>query len=382
MIDSKEKKECCGCSGCAQACPQNAITMVEDNKGFLYPKIDKQICISCGICDNVCAFFNSQLHRNHPQIYGVKHKDEQVRKKSTSGGAFTAISDYVLDNNGVIYGAKYDSKLNVIHTRATNVEERNLCRGSKYVQSDLRGIYIQIKEDLDGGKMVLFTGTPCQVSGLYGFLKKTYINLITVDVLCHGTPSPKLWREFINLYEHKAHSKIDYADFRDKSNGWSKSYIFKFIYADKKKNIWGENSFNQLFLGNYSLRDSCYNCKFRSYNRPSDITLADFWGIDKADPKFFDESGISLVMINSEKGDEIFGKISMNIDYVKRYEEDLRQDQITGKVTKNIHTDDFWQTYFEKGFKFALKKYTDYSYPKTICRKIKNRIKRYLRLGR
>lgn len=373
MLDLS-KQDCCGCTACSSICPKEAIQMLEDEKGFLYPHISKELCVECGLCEKVCNYKNHMLHRDEPTILAVKHKDSNVRRNSTSGGFFTALSDYVLKLDGVVYGVKYGENLRVVHTRAVDEKERNKCRGSKYVQSDLRGIFPLVKKDLKEGKTVLFTGTPCQITGLYGYLGQDYPNLLTVDVICHGTPSPRLWREFLDIYEKRSHEKIVYADFRDKRWGWTKSYIFSFVYEKGHKKMWGEECFNRLFLGNFSLRDSCYNCQFRSYNRPSDITMADFWGIDRSAPDFFDEGGVSAVMLNTEKGDRIFSRISESIEISIRNKNELRQDQITGAVKRPQNTDDFWKVYFNKGYIRALKKYTEFSFPKTILKKVKRRL--------
>ena len=225
MIDQKQKKDCCGCGACAQACPVQAIAMKEDERGFLFPVIHYDRCKNCGICDR------------EPAIYGINHRDDEVRKNSTSGGAFTAISDYVLARNGVVYGAAYQPDLSVVTKRATTPAERDECRGSKYVQCDTKDSYIQIKQDLEAGRLVLYTGTPCQIAGLRSFLQKEYENLLTAEVICHGVPNNRMWHAFLDLAEKAAGARVADACFRDKSEtGWHHPRT-KLTYQDGKEHV-------------------------------------------------------------------------------------------------------------------------------------------------
>lgn len=375
------KEDCCGCRGCEQACPKAAITMVQDpEKGFLYPKIDYNLCVKCGICDQVCGFTEENRRgREDPVIYAVKHKCENIRKESTSGGVFTAISDVILQMNGCVYGAAYDEKLNVVHKRATTKEQSNAFRGSKYVQSDIGNTYLQVQQDLCNGRYVLFSGTPCQVSGLTKFLGQAYDKLITVDVLCHGVPSPKLWQEFLSIMGKKAKARVVAAKFRDKTNSWllPKTTLY---YENGQSGIYGENGYFQLFHPNFMLRESCYNCQFRSFKRPSDITIADFWGIKDTMPELDDDRGVSLIFVNSQKGEWLFNAASNDIEAYKSFREACRQDQITGAVKKNKRYEEFWADYRAKGLKFVLVKYTEFSYLRTVIKKCNCRLKRYLKI--
>ena len=375
MVDKRKKEDCCGCGACMQTCPKNAIKMEPDDKGFLYPEIDYSLCIECGMCDKVCGFDKDYAKiKTEPLIYAVKHKNDDVRSKSTSGGLFTALSDYALENNGVVFGVTFDKDLSVIHSMAENDEKRNKFRGSKYVQSNILNTYKEAKEQLEEGKIVVFTGTPCQISGLRTYLTKDYENLFTVDLLCHGVPSNKLWLEFIKIVEKRAKDKVENANFRDKNIGWGRS-TFKFYYKNRKTNVHGERSFSDLFYLNVMLRESCYNCKFRSYARPSDITIADFWGIDSFKPEINDDKGMSLAMINSDKGKKLFDIIKEKVDCWESDKKYLREDQITGKVTRNEKADVFWEDYFKRGIKYVAVKYAHYSKIETFFFKVKRRIK-------
>lgn len=221
MIQIKDKADCCGCTACASRCPKNAITMEPDTLGFKYPKVDLDKCIDCGLCEKVCAFndnYDKSLNLKEPEIYAARHKDIHEIETSRSGAAFIAISDYILENGGIVYGVGYKDHFRVAHKRATTKEERNEFKGSKYVQSDLDGIFRQVKEDLKQGNTVLFSGTPCQTAGLNSYIgKKFRENLVLVDIVCHGVPSPYIWQDYLTYLENKYKSKIIKVNFRDKS---------------------------------------------------------------------------------------------------------------------------------------------------------------------
>jgi len=378
LEDENKYNSCCGCGACAVACPTNAITMVSNKKGFTYPNIDKEKCNNCGLCKRICGFNKNAISKDFPNLYAVKHKDTVVRKNSTSGGGFTLLSDYVLDKCGVIYGAVYDKDFNVVHQRAETKQERDLMRGSKYVQSDMLKIFTSIENDLKANRLVLFTGTPCQVSCIKAYLKKDYDNLITVDLLCHGVPSPKLWKEFLQILSKKAKSKIVEVNFRDKSTSYFRPKI-TIRFANGKK-IYGADSFYKIFITNKILRDSCHNCQFRSFERCSDFTLADFSGLEKFDSEFADSIGTSLMFVSTPKAKEIFENLKQNANYKLAKKEYCREDQITYPVQKNASSDKFWLDYHGKGLKKALVIHADYSKVKTFFKKANKKIKRILKV--
>lgn len=235
MIQIKEKKDCCGCTACASICPYDAISMQPDNLGFLYPVVDESRCVNCHLCENVCAFndrYDTFLNLSQPEIYGVRHKDIREIELSRSGAAFVAISDRILEQGGVVYGAGYEGHFRVVHKRAVNKNERDEFRGSKYVQSDLRGVFRSVKKDLKAGLVVLFSGTPCQTAGLNSYIgSKWRDNLYLVDIVCHGVPGPYLWRDFIAYVEKKQGAKVCWVNFRDKQKfGWrAHKETFKFV---------------------------------------------------------------------------------------------------------------------------------------------------------
>lgn len=240
MINITNPKDCCGCTACASICAHDAISMKPDAMGFLYPEVDKSKCVDCGLCDKVCAFndnYDQSLNLAKTEAYGARHKDMNEVESSRSGAAFIAISDWILAHGGAVYGAGYTDHFRVVHKRATTKEERDEFKGSKYVQSDLTGVFRQVKKDLKDGMIVLFSGTPCQTAGLNSYIgRKLRENLYLVDIVCHGVPSPYIWRDYINYLEEKEGDEIVWVNFRDKQQfGWSDHHeTFKFKMGGAK----------------------------------------------------------------------------------------------------------------------------------------------------
>ena len=379
MVDQKQKKDCCGCGACMQACPFQAIVMKEDERGFLFPEIDYDRCKKCGICDRVCGFVedSSLLSDGEPVIYGVINRDEDARKNSTSGGLFTAISDYILAQNGVVYGAAYQPDLSVATKRAVTPAERDECRGSKYVQCDTNDTYTQVKRDLTEGRLVFYTGTPCHIIGLRSYLQKEYENLITAELVCHGVPNNRMWHEFLHLAENAVGIRVIDACFRDKSKtGWHHPKT-KLVYQDGKEHpFFGEQAFFQLFSTNMCLRDSCLYCKFLSYHRPADLTMADYWGIERFKKDFDDNKGTSMLLVNTEKGAQVFDRVKDQLRYFQSDKEHCYQGRLQGRSTIDPRTEQFWEEYQAKGMKYVLVKYTEFSYTRTFARKAIRKIKR------
>lgn len=379
MVDSKEKKDCCGCRACEQICPKQAIKMVEDEKGFRYPQIDYTLCNKCGLCDEICAFKEDYSgHGDDPAVYAVKNTDQAVRSTSSSGGMFTAISDKILEDGGIIYGAGYKDRLTVCHKRAATKEQRDEFKGSKYVQSDIGSSFIQVKKDLDNGLEVLFTGTPCQVAGLKSFLRKDYDNLLSVDFVCHGVPSNKLWQDFLDVIEKNTKNKVVHAEFRDKDNGWHRPRTKLHLNERCTRKIKGEQSYLQLFYLNCFLMPACYNCKYANFNRVSDITIGDFWGIEKTMPEFDDNKGVSLVLVNSEKGQRLFDSIKDGLELRKSSKENCLQSQLKAPAQKSEMTDKLWEQYGKKTLRSMMTKYTEYGRVRTFIKKVILKLKSML----
>lgn len=312
MINIENKKDCTGCHACANICPKNCISMDRDIEGFRYPIINKSKCIECNLCEKVCPLIHERKIDNNPIAFACYNKDELIRKKSSSGGIFSLLAQVVIENNGVVFGAKFDENFNVIHDYVLNVDEVAAFRGAKYVQSTIGNTYKDAKEFLDNGKIVLYSGTPCQISGLKRYLRKDYDNLFCVDLICHGVPSHKVWSKYKNYLSDG--KQIESISFRDKKYGW-KSYSVKFKFKDgSEKLIKGsEDKYIRGFIGDIYLRPSCHDCKFKTLNRESDITLADFWGINNVLEEMDDDKGTSLIFVNSEKGQRLLENISESI---------------------------------------------------------------------
>jgi coenzyme F420-reducing hydrogenase beta subunit len=298
-----DKIHCTGCFACMSICPIQCITMEADSEGFFYPLINQNNCINCGLCQSVCPALQEPSSGRMPLAFAAYNKNENIRIHSSSGGLFTAFAEQVIDQGGIVFGASFDSNFHVTHCYAKTHQELERFRGSKYVQSNIGNTYRQAKDFLDQGNMVYFSGTPCQISGLKSFLKKEYDNLICQDLICHGVPSPKVWEKYIKLRENFAESPVDKIFFRDKTAGWKKFSLFmKFQNGKEYRNILNHDYFLQTFLNNIDLRPSCYQCMFRTWPRQSDLTLADFWGIEKILPNLNDNKGISLLLVHTEKG--------------------------------------------------------------------------------
>ncbi len=377
------KSSCCGCSACFNICPTDAIEMVADSEGFKYPDINQNHCVNCGMCLNVCNKERDINQDNKPlEIYGAKNKELIVRMNSTSGGTFSALCSYVIDNNGVIYGVGFDSQMRVVHSRAETVEQTLKFRGSKYVQSDLGDTFAKIADDLLQGTIVLFSGTPCQCDGLKKFIEIKKIDssrLILCDFVCHGVPSPLIWENFVK--EISKSKKIKNFYFRDKRLGWHGANISA-VYQDdsEESNTLLLRSFTHLYFSNLISRPSCENCSYANFDRCSDITIADFWGIELTRPDFDDNKGVSLILINSEKGKKVFSEIKENFDYFESDVENCVQEQLQGPQSASPKRQKFWKDYSSKDFMYLLKHYGRCGFNgkfRVFARKVLKKIKVY-----
>lgn len=371
FLETNKKEECFGCTACLQICPTQAINMKEDEEGFLYPTIDESKCIHCNRCRKICPY-QEKIEETKAEIYGVKLKDIEERKKSQSGGAFFAIATYILKNSGVIYGVATGDNLEVEHIRISTERELNRIRGSKYVQSNVQGIYKQLEEDLVNGKLTLFSGTACQIQGIQKYLETRNVpsqNLYTCDLICHGVPSPKIYREYIHFFEEKYHTKIKKFNFRDKSYGWQ-GHVETMKLQDGRKIT--TSHYRDIFYSNNCLRPSCYSCQFAKQQRVADFTVGDFWGIERTNKSFFDQEGVSLIFVQTEKAKEIFRKI-LQEDYLLYFStklENCLQHNLQSPTEKPKTREIFWQEYHKRGFKFIIKKYGNYGIKKKINTKI------------
>lgn len=315
-----KKSLCVGCSSCSATCPHQCIIMEKDSEGFLYPNIDFKQCISCGLCEKSCPILIDKTeHLYSTKFYAAQNRNNDVRRISSSGGIFYALALAIINQGGVVCAAKYSDEFEVIHSIATTEEQLDDFCGAKYAQSEIGQCFVKIKRILIDGYKVIFIGTPCQVEGLRAYLKCSYENLYLVDMVCHGVPSPFVWKKYLREREqYDANGgRIVKVNLRDKSTGWSKyNYSVKFDYINGKKYLMNQNDdmFMKGFMSNVFLRPSCSSCKFRGIKRNSDITIGDYWGIWKQYPSFDDNKGTSLVIIHSEKGDGLWNNI---IDQLK-----------------------------------------------------------------
>lgn len=365
MIDIKNPADCCGCTACASICNHDAITMKPDALGFLYPKVNKEKCVDCGLCEKVCAFndhYDTSLNLDKPLAYGARHKDMNEIETSRSGAAFIAISDYILEQGGVVYGAGYTDYFRVVHKRATTKEERNEFKGSKYVQSDMNTVFRQVKKDLRDGLMVLFSGTPCQTSGLNSYVgKRLRENLFLVDIVCHAVPSPYIWRDYIAAIEKKYGEEIVNLTFRDKTYGWSATHNERFSFKHRKDVVDYTN--RDFFYKCLSTRYSCHSCHFCNLNRPSDITIGDFWGYKDTSAKELnkDDKGLSILLFNTQKGLNLLQYLKSKMDMVNVSNEKYLQPNLAHPTPESPLHDKFIEDYSSKGFLYVAKKYSNWS---------------------
>ncbi|MBR5110742.1 MAG: Coenzyme F420 hydrogenase/dehydrogenase, beta subunit C-terminal domain [Clostridia bacterium] len=398
-----DKKDCCGCGACMNACPQSAIKMCEDEHGFVYPVIVDDLCIGCGACEKACVYQNSPDVHPPLHAYAAAARDNGVITKSASGGAFAVIADKVLSGGGVVYGCALvfeDSHLEPRHIRIDSVEDIPMLQGSKYVQSEIGGTYKKAKQDLTEGKSVLFTGTPCQIAGLKQYLKKEYDKLLTVEIICHGVPGKRLFQEFLEYYGEKLGGKITAFYFRDKSKG--QGMVSRCVYQDpagsKKESIKNGNllAYIFFFLKSYTYRINCYSCPFARPERVADITLGDYWGFHEEYPQYHESQGlsngrgISCVLVNSEKGKQMWDTcqdqlISMPSEFEKiaRHNDQLRKpskyDQKRETILHIFDTEGYAgvERFFKAHFKKDIAKQTLASMvPKDLKRRVKKLIGR------
>lgn len=327
MIEIKDKSQCCGCNACVQRCPKQCIAMCEDEEGFLYPEVDEAICIDCGLCENVCPVINQADARIPLQVYAAKNTDEKIRMHSSSGGVFSILAEQTIKQGGVVFGARFDENWEVKHDYTETIDGVSVFRGSKYVQSKTGDTFKQAEQFLKQNRKVLFSGTPCQIVALKRYLKKEYENLLLVDFICHGVPSPGVWRKYLKqvialtcdkntvsshlkLLLSERNALVEGISFRDKRLGWQKfSFSLTLSTTDESGNkntvslseSLNENLFMRGFLANLYLRPSCYACPANKGKSGSDITLGDYWGISSLMPDYDDDKGISAISVNTRK---------------------------------------------------------------------------------
>lgn len=369
MVNSKSisnlpKVDCCGCTACYSICGKHAITMQRDEQGFMYPKVDEKQCVDCGLCAKVCPGLHP--HAFHAiKCYGAKHKDKAEQLSSTSGGFAAALSQVIVEQGGAVYGVVFEDVKYVVTRRIDRKEDLPLLKGSKYVQSNIGETFVQAAKDLKAGRKVAFFATSCHIDGLQNYLLAKKIdttNLVTVDLICHGTPSPMLFEQYIDyLSRRKPVSKFY---FRTKAVGWgfgSKTFSPSVRYTDGEKVFSTPRTlaFQQLFFSNNCLRPHCYQCPYAGKGRVADFTIADFWGLHFLHPEKFDRDGVSLVLVNTKKGQGIFQGLNNIESFETTFENAcLKQSNQTAPSKKAATYEQFWKDYEKGGIDGVLKKYT------------------------
>lgn len=408
MINIKESKDCCGCNACAQRCPQHCITLTEDDEGFLYPKVNTETCIECGLCEKICPVINQNHLKDPLEVYAAINPNENIRKESSSGGIFTLLAEKIIFESGVVFGACFDENWEVKHDYTETIEGLAAFRGSKYVQSRIEDNFLKAERFLKEGKKVLFSGTPCQIAGLKKFLRKEYDNLLAVDFICHGVPSPKIWRMYLDetcknliarsekksvsspLSNRKRNSYIEAISFRHKILGWKKFSFFLKLNAtrmhDEKKlerllcEPFTDNIFMKAFLSNTILRPSCYQCPCKSGKSNSDITIADYWNVHQILPNFDDDKGVSLVLTNTSKGKKIFSSCKVTCKETRYEEAKKRNAGFLEKVTIPAKREYFF-TKIKQTNNINLSKLIIKVTRKSFLYKIKSIIKRFIKIN-
>lgn len=389
LFDKKEN--CCACGACYNICPRNAIEMIVDEYGFKYPKINYDKCIGCGVCKKVCAFQNVIEKNESLQVVAAARKDENKIMKSASGGIFAVFAEYFLSIGGVVYGSALVNENDTLvpkHIGIDNLKDLQKLLGSKYVQSDIGNVYKEIRTLLNNKKHILFSGTPCQVAGLKAFLGKEYDNLFTIDIICHGVPNAEFFKGYLEILEKNFNGKILDFKFRDKTNGWGLNSKVDLLINNKRKTEYlsvEESTYYHMFLDSQNYRQNCYKCKYTNKHRTGDITIGDYWGIEKEHPELLKvngglldtKKGISAIIINTKKGKLGIERLSQEIVYFDTtYEKvavvntQLREPSKYGK-----HRNKIMEIYKLGGFN----KVDEYYYNK-ILRKIaiKKEIKKYI----
>lgn len=375
-----KKSLCCGCSACEAACPKGAIKLKSDSLGCLYPCIDTSLCVSCGLCKKVCAFQNGVSQKDRfekPLSFAAISCDGANRKNASSGGIFAALANSVISNGGVVYGAAYSDDFSVYHCAAENAEELEALKCSKYVQSFLDDTFKRVKQQLDNNRQVMFSGTPCQVQGLKEFLGRDYENLFLCDIVCHGVPCPSYYKSYLEHMQKRFKSKITSINFRAKKlAGQTQDIEIEFENGKRYNEYPDVDIFRSLFAEGYLLRPSCFECRYSNTNRPGDITLGDFWGVQNHDIEFNDGKGISLVLVSSKKGKKALDNIATQIKLKETILENSLQPNLKHPTKKPSDYDEFIKYEASYGLCAAAEKFSKLSTTDKLKRKLKKLIKK------
>lgn len=363
MVKLPDIDNCCGCGACIKICPKNAVE-VQNIKGFSFPEIDKNKCVDCKLCENTCPAIKKKDNMSFKQEFvAFSNKNKEEKSMSTSGGAFYKLAQLFLEKNGCVFGAVLDDNLKTIHVCAEDIETVKKMRGSKYVQSDISNCFDEVIDKLSLNNPVLFSGTPCQCDAIKNFVMEKRVsseNLFLCDLICHGVVSPKVFFDYIDFCERKAGKKIIYHKFRSKINGWH-THTEENVFEDGTKDDTSVESqlYKKIFYSHLALRKACFNCNYANLNRISDITIGDYWGVEKHYPELDDNTGLSLVIINSGKGKAVFSELE-NVSTTHITEEEAMQPQLKRPVQKPEIYDCFWRKYERFGFEGVLARFFNY----------------------
>ena len=362
MIQINKKEACCGCSACYNACAHNAIAFDSDDEGFKYPKVIKDRCIDCGLCEKVCPIISRngmpKREPSYKRIYACRLKDEDILLRSSSGGAFPAIALTVLKKGGVVIGATYTSTMEVAHLVIETPDDLVKLQGSKYAQSNLNNVFRDIRSYLKSGRLVLFSGTPCQVDGLKHFLITDYPNLITVDIVCHAVASPKIFHDYVEYASKKHGDKVVWINMRDKEKrGWQHLFSQSFLFENKGSIIDSNKiiGWNYIYFSQYINRPSCYECRYANLDRPGDFTISDLWDDNNTLPSFKDPRGASMIMLNSDRAIGLFNDIKSIIDFREISIETALQPNLQRPTPAREDRGEFWFYYNRHGFSKSYK---------------------------
>ena len=384
MITITDKHNCCGCGACAERCPKGCIAMREDAEGFLYPEVDRSACIGCGLCESVCPYNGKHDRREPADVLAVKNRNGGDRMASSSGGVFIALAENVVAGGGTVFGAVFDDGWQVAHTCADTVGGLRPMMGSKYVQSRVGGAYARAEKLLKEGRKVMFTGTPCQTAGLRSFLRKEYDNLLAVDIMCHGVPSPGVWRRYLeDNFTNNGGTRITAINFRDKrKEGWARyNVVIRGTDGDRERelsaSVYVANPFMRGFMADAYLRPSCHRCPFKHGASGGDLIIADYWGAARAVPDFADDKGVSLVIVNTEKGRKAVAAIDADmrrttLEGEERYNGGINRAAPEGKARRRFFDGMARGLGFNAAVERALRKPAYYIMYKAITRTVRN----------
>lgn len=349
-----ERAQCCGCLACMDVCPQKAIAVQADNEGFGYPKIQQELCTECGKCEKVCPWRGKDNKEELRRFLGIQAKNDKLRRTCTSGGAFPVLAEYILQLGGVIYGAGFDGSMRLTHQRADDREKLARLIQTKYIQSDLAGIYQMVKCDLQDGRSVLFVGTPCQTEAVGKFFGKTYPQLILIDLICYGVSSPMIWQDYVRYLEKRHKGKLKAFNFRDKRNH-NNGHTVSYQIDDREfLNEYREDPFIAMYNSDCILRPSCHVCRFSTLQRSSDITVGDFWGIEKRAPDMDDGMGTSLVILHTQKAAQIWEAVRDHFRYIECEENEVLQPRLISPTAASKRRGLFFRSYCKMPFKLLV----------------------------